>query len=266
MPTTNFRITYINLADSAVLSASPVATSTMPVTYLQNSDRGDVMLAVAAGTQAILGNWSGTAYTISHVRLDRTNLADGDTWRIQLYSDAAQVTQVYDSGTIAAFTTGLFTQNGKSWNFTFAELYLTAQTGVKSFKITVVTAGIFMAARLFMGAYTQATYNPKYGMANGWGSNHNQVRTDGGSNTAQTKSQWRTLAFDMFLMNEPDRALWNEIGRYSGKVASVAISVYPGAGGTLERDFSILGKFEDSPSYVINNNNKYDYSLKLNED
>src|SRR3990167_8226290 len=104
----NLAITYINLADSATLTASPVAGTTTPVTYLQNDSRGDLFKATAVGAQEIRGTWGGTAYTLSCVHLERTNMADGDTWRVQLYSDVAWTTQVYDSGTVAPFATDLY--------------------------------------------------------------------------------------------------------------------------------------------------------------
>ena len=257
----NLAIGYLNRADSATLTASPAAASNAPVTYLQNDSRGHQFAAVAVGAQEIKGTWGGTSYTIGCVHLDRTNMVDGDTWRIQLFSDAAWTTSVYDSGTIAPFATGLFAD----WAFSNAEKFFTPVAGVKSFKTTVTSAAIFQASRIFVGPYSTAEYNPQYGMTPGWETNSQQARTDGGSLGANVRAQWRSLSFDMFATTEAERAAWMEIGRYSGNAKAVWVSVFPGAGGTQERDHSIMGKFEQSPATKWTSYNQYDFSLKLSE-
>ena len=216
---------------------------------------------MATGAQAILGAWGGTAYTLGCVHLDRTNLVDGDTWRVQYYSDAAWTTQVYDSGTIAPFATGLYAD----WDFSNAEIFTPVTTGVKSFKITVTSAAVFHAACLFVGPYSTAQYNPRMGLVPSWDTNSTQARQDGGSLGANVRAQWRSLAFDMFASNETERAAWMEIGRYSGNTKPVWVSVFPGIGGSQERDHSIMGKFEQSPATKWSEYNLYDFSLKLNE-
>lgn len=257
----NLIIGYLNRADSATLTASPAAASNAPVTYLQNGSRGHVFAAAAVGAQEIRATWGGTAYTLGCVHLDRTNLADGDTWRVQYYSDVAWTTQVYDSGTVAPFAAGMFAD----WDFSNAELLTTITASVKSVKITVTSAAVFQAARVFIGPYTTAAYNPKMGAAIGWGGNSEQARLAGGSLGVNAQAQWRSLAFDMFATTEAERAVWMEIGRYSSNVKQVWVSVFPGLGGTAERDHSIMGTFEESPATKWSGVNQFDFSLKLNE-
>lgn len=258
---TNLNIAYLNRADSATLTASPAAASTAPVTYLQNDSRTYKMQAAAVGAQDIKGEWGGTAYTVGCVRLDRTNLADGDTWRIQLYSDAAWTTGVYDSGTIAPFTTDLF----DDWSYSVAEKFFTAVAGVKSFKITVTSAAVFQASRLFVGPYTTAQYNPVYGLQLGWSTNSTQTRRGSGTLGTSTRSQWRTMVFDMLARDDAQRNIWMEIARYCGNTKTVWVSVFPGLGTARERDHSMFGKFEQSPMIKISGFNNYDFSITLNE-
>lgn len=254
------KIAYINRADSATLTADPVALSTAPVTFLQSDRRGYIFSATSSAAQQIKGQWGGTAYPISYVRLDRTNMVNGDTWRIQLYSDAAWTTQVYDSGTIAPFTTEF-----ADWSFSFAEKWFTEVTGVKSFKITVTAATTLTAYRLFVGPSTTVTYDPNYGMTPSWVDNDENERTEGGSETTNQKSNWRKLVFDMSASTEADRAAWMEIGRRNGKRLQVVLSPFVGVGGTQERDHSIMGKFEESPSTRWSDVSLFDFSLVLNE-
>jgi hypothetical protein len=129
MTTSNLRISYINRADSATLTASPAAGSATPVTYLQNDARGHLFAAEASGSQEIKGEWGGTAYTIGCVRLDRTNLVDGDTLRIELYSNADWTSRSYDSTAAAPFATDLY----DAWDYSNAELFFTPVAGVTSF-------------------------------------------------------------------------------------------------------------------------------------
>lgn len=258
---TNLTIAYLNRGDSATLLASPAEASTAPIAYLQNDSRGYQFQASAAGTQVLFGDWAGTAYTVGCVRLDRTSLADGDTWRIQLFSDTAWTTSVYDSGTITPFATDLY----DAWNFSVAEKFFTAVASVKSFKITIVSAAVFQASRLFIGPYTIAAYNPKFGASLGWSSNSKQSRRDGGSLSVYQRAQWRSLAFEMFAATEAERAIWMEIGRYCSNNKTVWVSVFPSLGTTQERDFSVMGKFEESPATKCSNLNVYDFSIKLNE-
>lgn len=255
------RIVYKNLADLATLTADPVASTTDPVTYLQQDSRGHLFAAAASGTQAIKGTWGGTAYTVSAVRLERTNLADGDTWRVQLYSGADWTTEVYDSTAVAPFATDLY----DNWSHSNADLFITPTASVKSFKITLSTAAAFQAARLVLGAYTEAEFNPMYGLSLGYDGNSEQMRREGGSMATVTRADWRSMSFDMLNTTEANRAAWNEIGRYAGNHKAVWVSVFPGTGGTQERDFSIVGKFTQAPQIGWNDVARYDFSLTINE-
>jgi len=184
---------------------------------------------------------------------------------MQLYSDAGQTTQIYDSGTIAAFTTGLYAD----WAYSVVAKYFTAVASVKSFKLTIVSstnpAGYIEIAELFIGAYTEATYSPKFGLSLGWTDNSTQTRR-GGTLSINTQDQWRSLSFDMLLTTEVDRALWMEIGRYCSKSKTVFISGFPAdASVNRERDHQGFWKFDQSPAQKISEFNLYDLTVTANE-
>lgn len=257
----NLRIGYLNYADLATLTASPVADTTKPVTYLQNDARGYTFAATSAASQDIKGEWGGTAYTISQLALWRHNLAYADTIRLILYPNADWTgTPVYDSTALAAYESGLFT----AWGWGFTNRYFTPAAAVKSFKITVAAAAALEFQRLYLGPYTEAEYMPGEGAQVGWQGNSTQTRREGGSLGVDVKAKWRQLVFDMMVDTEANRAIWMEIGRYATNEKTVCASFYPGAGGTSERDMSVMGKFEDSPMQKLMQN-RYDFSLKLNE-
>ncbi len=256
----NMRICYINLADTATLTASPAATARMPVTYLQNDARDYVMLAAASGTQVILGDWGGVAKTLSCMRLERTNLVDGDTIRLQLYSDAAQTVQNLDVAAAVAFTAG--TYSGRSWAYSNADRFF-ASTSAKSFKLTIVSASAFMCARLFMGAYKEVQFNPAYGFKLRPGTNSVAVRRASGSLGTNVGAKWRGAEFDMMVNTEAERAEWAEIGADCGIDKPVWISVYPGDTNTLERDHSMIVHFTSMPPQTTSDFNKWDHSIQV---
>jgi hypothetical protein len=260
----NLRIGYLNRADSATLT---VTSEAQPALFLQSDDRAYSWRSSDLATQVIQGNWGGTAYPIGMVALARYNLTDAATLQLQLYSDAAYTTQVYDSGTAVAHPAGTFP--AEEWSYGHAVRYFTEVAGVKSFKLTIVDAanpaGYMQVSRLFLGPYTQATYNPKYGMQLGAASGSTQTRRPMGALMSDSKGQWRTLSFDMFTMTEADRALWFAIGKYCDKVRSFWLSVYPAVGGTSERDYSMMAKFTASPLGALSNLNLYNFSVKAEE-
>lgn len=262
----NLRIGYLNRADSATLTASPVVETTAPITYLQNDSRGYVMRSTGLTAQEIKGEWGGTAYAIGCCVLWRHNLITNDTWRIQLYSDVAWTTSVYDSGAVDVYTDNIF----DNWDFAFSQKFFTEIAGVKSFKITLTSAsnpdGFMEAGRLFLGPYTEAAYNPAYGAQIGYETSSTQSRSDGGSLLVNTKAAWRNMTFDMWINTEATRAAWLEIGRYVTNVKTVFVSVFPESSDTtLERDYSVMGKFTVSPMHTLSSFNKYDFSIKLVE-
>lgn len=258
----NLRIGYLNYADLATLTASPIVTSTGPVTYLQSDARGDICLATSTASQDIKGTWGGTAYTISQLALWRHNLAYSDTIRLQLYSDTAWTAGVYDSAALAAYASGLF----DNWGWGFSNRYFTPVTGVQSFKITVAaSAAALQCARLFLGPYTEAPINPNYGFVLAPENNSKQSRSEGGSLRSYAKADWRSAQFDLQMKTEADRAAWYEISRYCGITKAFVASLYPGDGGTAERDHTVFGKFERSPAAKIAGLNLYDFSIKILE-
>ena len=243
------------------MTASPLLDATGQETALQDDARS-VCLATSTASQDIKGTWGGTAYTVSQLALWRHNLAYSDTIRLYLYSDVAWTTGVYDSTALGAYTTGLFTD----WGWGFTNRYFTPVASVKSFKITVAaSAAAFTCARLYLGPYTEATINPNYGFVLTDENNAKQARSEGGSLRSYPKADWRSANFDMLMLTEADRAAWREIGRYCGINKSLVASLFPGAGGTSERDFTICGKFGKSLTGKLSGFNRYDLSANILE-
>jgi hypothetical protein len=256
------RISYLNYADLAVITASPAAGALTPVTYLQSDARGDIFQATSNAPQEIRFTWGGTAYTISQFTLWRLNLAFGDTVRPIFYPNADLTgAPLYDPGASAAYAAGLF----DTWGWSFVNSYFAQIAGVKSGKLIIASAASVRCARLFLGPFVEAACGVDYPVTQGQESLTKQTRSTGGSLRSDPGAQWRTLMFDMYVKTEADRAAWSEIGRYCDLSKSVVFSLCPGLGGTAERDFTYFGKFNPTPGQKLSAGNLYDFSVKLLE-
>jgi hypothetical protein len=258
----NLRIGYLNYADVGTLTATPIEATGSSPAYVQNDARGDVFLASSTASQTMLLSWGGTAYTIANICLWRLNLAYNDTVRFVGYSDAIGSAAIYDSGVLNAYTAGLF----DAWGWAFINMYLSPAITIKSFGIVITSAlNPLQYSRLYVGPYTEAPYNPNYGLILTLNSNSKQSRSEGGSLRAIAKGKWRELGFDMSVKTEADRAAWFEISRYCDIDKSFVASVFPGLGGTVERDHTIFGKFEKSPAMKLADVSRYDQSVRILE-
>ena len=254
----NLRIGYQNRAASAALVASPDAVTTMPVTYLQTSMRGKVFRSTSTAAQDFILDWGGTAYDLNMVAFNRTNLVDGDTWRIQLYSDVARTISLYDSTTVAVFASGLFS----GWDYSFCSLYFPLMSGVKAIKITVNSptnpAGYMQMSSLFVGQYIEAQYNPVYGMSFGFGTDEQGERR-------------REGALDMVVNSDAQHSTWFDFGRECQVLPnrtpkSFWISKFPGIGGVKERNHAGMFRLAEDVTHKLNGLTRYDFSLSIIED
>lgn len=243
----NLRICPINFFDEATISASPAMLASLPETNAQLTARDRVARSTSTADQVIQGNWGGNGRKIDSFFIFR-HTGQGGRVRLQLFTDSAYTTQVYDSGTVDIYTLqGLDVDWGTAPlgfganDLLAAEapysLFFTA-VACSSFKMTFTRcqAAYWEFGRFFLGKYLEAPYNPQLGMEFGWQSNDLQTRTKGASLRTRPGERWRELKADMFYGTDPDRAIWRDL---LGKISlneDVAMSIFPGVGGRQERD------------------------------
>lgn len=261
----NLRIVPTNAVDAATLSSADF-TATLPVTNLQLEGRARVARTTnATGTKTINGNFAGTTLCSALV-LYGHNLSGTATWRLRLYAGANQTgTVVYDSTTLTPQTVvgwGAFQWGVESWGSyifrdweqPFYSLFF-ADTYALSFKLELTDslnpAGYLQAGRLIMGRYLSPYYNASYGLSLSWDTTSQQRRTLGGSVRTDRRATFRRLSFDLEALAAGERALWLDLARSMSLHKEMFVSVYPGVGGELERDHSILCKFGQVPSSVL---------------
>lgn len=271
------RLITVNDADTAVITATPAAVSSMPATNLQSATRSKSRYTTLTNQQIKL-TWS-SARVLSAVALLRHNLSSQSVWRAQIYSDAAATNLVYDSLDQAAspgkalgdlvwgidvLGASLFTD----WAYAFSTLWFAPVAG-QALVITLNDStnpdGFLQAARLFVGAYIEPMNNPSYGLQLAWNEATRQRRTDGGSLRSDPAEPYRTLTIDLEWLDDGDRARLLEVGRRIGRRKDIFVSIYPDAGGAIERDNTMQCKFVNSVNTTRVNAVRYSTQFILEE-
>ena len=271
------RLITVNDADTAVITATPAAVSSMPTSNLQDPSRRKVRCTTLTNQELKLV-WS-SARVLSAVALLRHNLTSSATWRVRIYDDAAATNLVYDSGVqlasppkvlgdlvwgIDPLGASLFT----SWAYAFSTIWFTPIAGmvmIITLNDTTNPDGFIEAARLFTGAYIEPINGPSYGLRLGWREATKQRRTDGGSLRSDPAEPYRALSVNLDWLDEGDRARLTEIGRRVGLRNDIFLSIYPGAGGALERDNTMQCKLTASIEPTRANAIRYEVPLTFEE-
>lgn len=259
----NFVITPKNAIDDGQMTASPVMVASLPPSNLQLPARGRVARTIGTAAQQIKFTWGGAGYYLTMLMLSRHNLEPGSTWRIQLYSDAAWTTQVYDSGTISAVDSGTLGDLdfgieplgagifdaflGQKYSLHYLksgglDTRVLAVSGIVTITNVGNSAGYLEFCRLFAGDHMELNYNPS-GLDLSWDEVTDQSRSAGGSLRSDGKVAYRRLTVDLSFVNVAQRSKLMDLLRYAGKRKEVFIAAFPEQGGELERDYTFLGKF-----------------------
>ncbi len=273
------RIISANTSDLATLSSGDFVAG-LPVSNLQVEGRGRVArTANATGDKVINGNFATVSITSACV-LYNHNLTSQATIRLQLWdADNQTGTMVYDSGSGGAlpplgwgdFQWGLKPWGANvftGWGRAFTDIWF-PPIGAKSFRVTVADAlnpaGYIQIKRLLIGPYFEPDVNFEYGFKLSWMDNSDQVRTQGGSLRTDNRVMYRALVGKLPAIKTSERAVWMDILRQIGKRSETFISVYPEAGGALERDHAILGKFTEMPDNTTGTPSSYSSNIVFEE-
>lgn len=260
----NMRIVTSNVSDSATLSSGDFA-ATLPVGNLQLEGRARVARTTnATGTKTVNGDLAAAAVVGACV-LYNHNLTSAATWRLRLWSGVGQTgTLMHDSGTVGALPALGWGEFGwgavpwgasvfYGWGAAFSVLWIPA-VGARSFRVEITDAanpaGYLQAKRLLVGPYFEPAVNVSYGLQLYWEDNSTQRRTQGGSLRTDARVRFRRLKGELDHLTTAERAVAVETLHQVALRAETFISVFPGYGGALERDYSLLGKFTAMPQFT----------------
>lgn len=238
----NIRISKRNIADTATITSSPVMSPV--VTKLQDLGRWAVARSTFAPglgspttAQIIYLDWSSNQQA-AMLWLRMHNFSTSAQIQIQIYSDAARTSLLYNSGTLTPFsTTGLDTVFDVHTERDFRMLknfvhYFTQLTTIRAVTITIYDAssaeGYFEASRIGMADYYEPTYNPPFGgmdMVPGDASKQDPAE-DG---TIRTDKSYKSREFRILLEFVPDDELDTVLGmlRYHGLDHDFFVDLYP---------------------------------------
>lgn len=254
----NLRFIFKNLADEAVISASPAFLSTKWVTRLQEPGR-ETGRTTSAAAQDITLVWP-AAQKISAAGLLGHNLTVDGTLRSRLYSDAAASTLISGADTTAlqAFDdAGLddlddltdpdFRGYKNSMQY-FAAEYTTVRAAKLSIADAANPDGYFDARRIWVGRYREARYNPPYGGLSVKPSSKTVVGDleDGGT-WSDKKGDFRTFTINLNWIDEADRAAIFAGLRYVGRHREFYISAAHAIGGVEEIYYQGVVKCVNEP-------------------
>lgn len=243
----NWRIFPYNHHDVATLTTSVATASGFFVTDTQNYNRSKVWRAGSTAGQDIKGTLA-AAVSANGFMIFLHNCA-GSNVRLQLFSDAAWTTQVYDSTALPFIN--VTADSSYDWGLSNVDplkarapyfLYFT-ETVFQSYTISLSTNvnGPWQMCRIWLGKYFESLFNPTFGATLGIVSNSDVGRTRGGSYRASPGEKWRTFNGEFDAMPESERAVWIDIMQYCGRNKDMVISLFPGNGTRMERDYTMDG-------------------------
>lgn len=239
------RIVPHNLHDDATVTGTGTAVSGFPVTYTQNTIRGR-SLRITGSSYVIKGTLAGTR-SASFVGLFRHTIAAGATVTLELFSDAAWTTSVYDS---TALDIESFTDDSSAFDFGLGSsfsrdnvpfVHWFAPTDFRSYEITLASISSPEVNRAFLGLGFEFDVNPDYGAPLSWADNVDSNRTLGGSLRRNAGEQWRALQLELNGIREPERQLLMDLMQRNGTSKDLVLSLFPEDATLMEAAYTLNG-------------------------
>ena len=277
----NIRIISSNDFDAATLTSTPSAAVNAPITNLQNGLRAKVSrMATVADPWVISAAWA-TARPISAVCLYKHNFTGTGTIRVQIYAEAAMVTELYNSGVLSlgnmvAWGTeqwGAFQWGGEGfseWPASYYTLWFPAVAGAMGLKITINdsgnAAGFLEIGRVYTGAYWSPAVNISYGLQMAWVEQSKQIRTDGGSLRTEGYQPYRAYSMALDTLSATERTTIANMFRKLGLRNDFFVSFFPEDGTDLERDYTAAVKMTSSSNITADHFDNFSVqSIQLEE-
>lgn len=243
------RIVPHNLHDDATVTGTGTAVTGFPVTYTQNTIRGR-SLRISGSSFVIKGTLAGTR-SASHLSLHRHTIAAGATVTLELFSDAAWTSSVYDSTAldIASFTDD---SGGSAFDFGLESAFTRSNvpfvhwftpTEFQSYEITLSSISSPEVNRVFLGLGFEFQVNPDYGAPLSWSTNTDSNRTLGGSLRRNAGEQWRSLSLELNGIREAERQFLLDLMQRNGTSKDFVLSLFPEDETLMEAAYTLNATF-----------------------
>ena len=265
------------LSSDAIKDAATFTTTTAAAGYaasnMQSDNKLETWRSTVVTAQLITATWS-TAEIINAVCLAHHNLIIGSVIRIKLYTLAADVSAVYDSGNMtlsyaAPPPAGFSTNNSLSFGFGGGNYFshIFKSYVAEKLEVTITSAGntdgFIEVSRLLAGS-AFVTNKIEYGAATGHVNMSAQTRSDSGSLVIDRLPQSRVQTLSLANLDNDERVSVSEILRVNGNHTPAFVSIFPAKAEKKAREFEIYGYLEDATiPYISTDNSRID--LKINE-
>ena len=247
-----------NAVDTATLSSIPVSAmhATLPLANLKESSRSLVARSIdrsAGDTITIKGILTGSITADSFV-IGNHNFNTGTGYRLDLYSDASFVTNIYTnssavSADFAAMPSDTFKYNIPIW---FDQVY----SGVQAFKLTLTNPAAepmnyFQIGRLFLGNSLSTAIGASFGHSLYWNENTTQYRTEAGTLRSDIITPNKVIEFSLNTISESERSSVQRALANTGKRKDFFISLFStSCDPNIQIDYSGIVKMTKVPRYA----------------
>lgn len=250
----NIRVIYDNAANTATLTASTQASTSLGASNLLTDDKFQVYRST--GTSATLTlTWS-AGKPVAGIILAFTKLTSAATVRARCYNEIADATPALDTGTT----------NANAGDY--ARLWFTQRT-VKKLVIDISDAtnplGYIQIGRLVVGNYWSPEYNPDdVQLIPVELSTH--YRTEAGSLLTDVGPKHKKQTISFTGMGATDRATFWNILSGNGMSKPIFVSMFPShTDAALEQSYQIYGKLSSTAALTIPSYRRYAGSIDIEE-
>lgn len=251
----NLRVIYDNAINRQLTLAASSTAGTLVAANMLTDIKSQVWRS-SGTTETITATWT-TAELIAGVVLPFCNLTSGATIRVRGYTNVADASPIFDTGTIFACPAaplGLWDWgiplgvNAFSYaGGAYARAWIASPSAVKKLVIDLVdtsnTAGYLEVSRIVCGNYWSPALNADYGVPVTATDTSKHFRNDAGDLMTDTGTKHKTQSLNLSNMSTADRAtLWN-IVRGNGMSKPMLLSLYPdNSDAELEQTYQIYCK------------------------
>lgn len=273
----NLRIVYDNASDRATITASSTAGS-LVVSNLQTDMKSKIWRSTS--TTATLTVVFDQAEIVGCVALPFCSLTSEATIRVRGYTLATDPSPSLDTGVKLAAGGASF--DALAWGSvplgvnaymygskTYGSIWFTQGTYEKlviDIEDDVNPLGYIEASRLVIGAYWSPLKNAEYGVELNLIDNSRNERSDSGDLRTDRGIMYKTMSFDLSMMDYIDRNMLFNIVRNNGTYKPVFLSLTPEADDpTEEQIYQIYGKLPSQTSIRYQFINQFNSKIDIEE-
>jgi hypothetical protein len=268
----NVRIIYNNIADTATITSYVNPIATFGIANVQNIKKTSVHRSLTTGLVTYTLTWSADQ-KVSAIALPATNLVNGATIKVELFSTTTATTPIADSGTVTAAKDRSVTVSGgysaSSFPYigaTKTSVWFNTEYTVRKVVITVNngTNGYVDCARIVCGTYWESGRQVSNGITLGLTDSSILTTSRSGDIYVDRRPVSETMQFQLQYLYDTDRRNLLQIMRTCASNGLMYISIFPdNTNPEVTQTYSIYGRAQDNNiEYAMFN--LYNRSININ--